>query len=141
MRTCFSSRRTGASLLHPRHLLLLYMSVFSLPGFLPLGVFLVFPFGRLEHHLLPLSPPGEARIHSSRKERNITTLADVEKLIPSFLYGDYRSARFCSAFLLAAKQLFPSSAYFSPAAALMVREYALMLQVSQRACANSKQMI
>lgn len=42
----------------------------------------------------------------------------------------------CSTFLLATRQLFPSSAYFGSAADLMVREYALMLKVSKRGRAN-----
>lgn len=103
--------------------------------------FFGFPFGPLDRLLLnPPLPQGSAHSQLTKrvKHYNYCRCWNVD---PIFLIQRLPLGYICNTFLLATRQLFPSSAYFSSAADLMVREYALMLNVSQRSCAKMTQMI
>lgn len=120
---------------------LLYIPFFSLPRFPPWRVFFGFPFAPLEqpppgHHL----PSRDVCIHNSQKVKqyNYCRCWNVD---PIFLIWRSPLGYICNTFFLATRQLFPSSVYFSSTADLMVREYALMLKVSQHGCVRRTQMI
>lgn len=88
----------------------------------------------------PLLPQGS--VHSQLTKRvkhyNYCRCWNVDHI---FLKRRLPLGYICNTFLLATRQLFPSSAHFSSTVELVVREYALMLKVSQHFCANMKQMI
>lgn len=124
----------GASLLHLQHLFCKFL-LFLCQDFFHSGSF-SFPFGPPEH-----PPPPKGSVYSQLTKRvkhyNYCRCWNVD---PIFLRRRLPLGYICNTFLLATGQLFPSSAYFNSIADLMEREYALMLKVSQQACANLKQM-